>query len=71
MQLKDMNEGNKDNVMKADCMLIFSINHICERSGETDRDSDREWRGHHSAGENIEPISPDSVVQYEDEFWEI
>lgn len=32
MQLNDMNEENKKNVMKADCMLIVGINHICVRS---------------------------------------
>lgn len=33
-----MNEENKNNVMKVDCMLIVGINHICVRSEKTDRD---------------------------------
>lgn len=34
VKLNDMNERNKDNVMRDDCMLIFRINHICARSTE-------------------------------------
>lgn len=39
MQLNDMNERNNYNGMKADCMLIAGINHICVRSEKTDRAS--------------------------------
>lgn len=37
MQLNDMNERNKSNVMKADGMLIVAINHICARSEDRRR----------------------------------
>lgn len=32
MQLNDMNERNKDNIMNSDCVPISGINHICEQS---------------------------------------
>lgn len=71
MQLKDTNERNKDNVMKADCMLIFAINPICERSTETNRQHEKVTEsggGCYPARENIESISPNSLIQlYEDE----
>lgn len=71
-----MNERNKDNVMKADCMLIGGMNHICIRSEKTDGDSmqrrQRRGGGECYARENIESISSNSLVRlYEDEFVEI
>lgn len=64
MQLNDMNERNKSNVMKADGMLIVAINHICVRSEKTDGDSTRNLvgGGGHYARENIESISPNSLA---------
>ena len=37
-----MNEENKNDFMKADCMLIVGMNHICVRGENTDRDSMRQ-----------------------------
>lgn len=40
-----MNERNNNNVMKADCMLIVGMNHICVRSEKTEGDSMRKCGG--------------------------